>query len=293
MAEARGEPSSVAEPSLHMGQLLATGSLVYSALTAGLHPLALLKTRMQAHATQLSHRSAAAEVWRVAGVRGFFKGLGPVLAGAVPARATYIVALEGTRPYALAAARRAQLSDAAASVVSGGTAGFSAVLASQVIYVPVDVVTQRLMVTDGASIGGVLRHLMHTAGPLGLYRGFTISLMTYLPGGTIWWGSYGGARSLASSAAPRAPELLAQSGCAAVAAACVVLATGPLDVVKTRVQLADASSSSGILSVARQLARAEGVRGFYRGTLPRWGHMSLWGTCVISVYETLLRRCTF
>ncbi|EFJ49371.1 mitochondrial substrate carrier [Volvox carteri f. nagariensis] len=43
--------------------------------------------------------------------------------------------------------------------------------------------------------------------------------------------------------------------------------------------------------VARQIMREDGVGGFLRGAVPRMLNASLWGTCMVTVYEYLKRTC--
>ena len=65
----------------------------------------------------------------------------------------------------------------------------------------------------------------------------------------------------------------------------------PLDVVKTRVQLVRTGEAPPLLATASLLVRSEGVSGLYRGFMPRWGHASVWGSIVISLYEYLKVIC--
>ena len=212
------EKGGVLDENLDLPKLLLYGSGIYSALTLALHPLSVLKTRAQASTapSSLSRGDALRAMLRTSGVRGLYAGLGPVILGAVPARAAYISVLEGTRPAARRGAAAAGLSGAAAVSAASGTSAFGAVLASQLVYVPVDVVTQKLMVAGdphaaGAGAGAgeataaqVVRAILKESGPLGLYRGFGVSLVAHLPGGSIWWASYAGARAPRRRRAARA-----------------------------------------------------------------------------------------
>ena len=61
---------------------------------------------------------------------------------------------------------------------------------SQIVYVPFDVVTQQMMVSTGQSrvsesALSVARGIVAANGPLGLYRGFGITLVAYLPGSSV------------------------------------------------------------------------------------------------------------
>ena len=229
------------------------------------------------------------------GVRGLFAGLGPVLAGAVPARASYIAALESTKRPAEAAAKRLGASNTTAAGVGNGCAGLAAAAVSMLVYVPVDVVSQKLMVeppkdAPRPTFSGVLHEV--TTGPggwRGLYRGLGITMLIGLPAGSIWWASYGAAREWLYAAWQDVPEL-AQKAAAATAAAVATVATiAPLDTIKTHHQLS--SSSESAWALATRLVRRDGVASLYAGSTPRMLHLALWSTCLVSVYEELKRAC--
>jgi len=153
-----------------------------------------------------------------------------------------------------------------------------------------------MMVSSRASNGAtesalsIVRSILRSNGVAGLYRGFGITLISYLPGSSIWWGSYGGARACLSRSLPGMPDPGSTLLAATWAAGCTVLATNPLDTLKTRVQL-DQGTSPSLAAHVRTLYEAEGVRGMYRGVLPRAMHLTIWGGCIIMLYEELKRRC--
>lgn len=141
----------------------------------------------------------------------------------------------------------------------------------------------------------VVRGIVSTHGVSGLYRGFGISLMTYIPGSSIWWGSYAGTRAALmnyKSTQHSPTEAVGTLLAATCAAICTTIATNPLDTIKTRVQLDTATTPSSLTSHACALVRAEGLRGLYRGAIPRTLHLTVWGGCIILLYEELKRRCS-
>ena len=69
------------------------------------------------------------------------------------------------------------------------------------------------------------------------------------------------------------------------------MVTSPLDVLKTRVQLAPSRVAPPVLAIGRELLRSEGFAGLYRGFLPRWSQASIFSGSVISLYEHLKRIC--
>jgi solute carrier family 25, member 44 len=136
----------------------------------------------------------------------------------------------------------------------------------------------------------------------------------------IWWGCYGGWQSLlwlwlhpelappsagtaqappraaappahaAAAAAGGTSEIVAvQTAAAALAGACSAVATTPLDVLKTRLQVSGGRSSwSGIL---RELMREEGARGLFRGLAPRMASSTFFGVAMTMTYQSLKRLC--
>ena len=247
---------NMAEPEVDLPKLLCVAIGPYSALTAVMHPLNVLKTRAQAAsatAVSLSRIEYMRTIVGPAGIRGLFAGLGPVLAGAVPARASYILALESVRQPAEGAARRLGADGATAVAAAHGCAGLSAAMVSMLVYVPVDVVSQKMMVTPAQSAAPpdsppprvgfiqVLRDV--TSGPSGwrgLYRGLGISMLIGLPAGSIWWATYGSARNAISQvlgSGYRPPELAQTAVAATAAAAATVAVVAPLDTIKTHHQV--------------------------------------------------------
>jgi len=147
----------------------------FSSVTLALYPLTVIKTRQMA----LRHEGGAGRgglsgAWSVGralyadcGVRGLYKGFGTVVFGTIPARVVYLSVLERTRAAThdlLASPSNRGDGSTVADALPGGAAGaagaasfaagFAASLATQTITVPVDVVSQRLMVQGGRGRGG-------------------------------------------------------------------------------------------------------------------------------------------
>ena len=170
-------------------RLLMIGSGIYSGLTTVLHPLNVIKTRQQALAAArsgdrpASRYALVSSLLKTHGVRGLWAGIVPVLAGALPARAGYILALEGSRPWLKQTSHQLGLQGPSAEAVSHGGAGLAAALTSLLVYVPADIVSQRLMVTvagDTKSVLGEMSSIWRESGLRGFFRGFWISAATGL-----------------------------------------------------------------------------------------------------------------
>ena len=61
----------------------------------------------------------------------------------------------------------------------------------------------------------------------------------------------------------------------------------PFDVVKTQMQGLHAAQYSSTLDCARQILQVEGVRGFYKGVVPRLGRVVPGQGVIFMSYETI------
>ena len=71
----------------------------------------------------------------------------------------------------------------------------------------------------------------------------------------------------------------------AVAGASSVLGNNPIDVVKTRVQTGAGSSS---LMISKDIMRTDGIRGFYRGVLPRLNRVTIEVALAFCIYDIVV-----
>mmetsp|Transcript_31095 Transcript_31095/g.68888 ORF Transcript_31095/g.68888 Transcript_31095/m.68888 type:complete len:411 (+) Transcript_31095:1736-2968(+) len=301
------------------------GTGMYSALTVLLHPITVVKINQQCTA-QPALKDA---IWNVMNsgvtsnrplnkIRPLYRGLGVVLSLAIPARVLYIGVLEGSREgiggrmtellvQAVAGPDEAHAMLPLVATVSSGLAGGIAAMAAQCLVVPMDVISQKQMTMDakmystgqGSAIS-VAKSIIQHAGFRGFFRGFSLSMVSSLPTGSIWWAVYAGCQAhplLTSYSQIRYGEepgsvchtyrkgvVQVLSGVCAGAVAATL--TQPLDTVKTILQVKGEQGSS-YTSVTKELFAKSGPAGFFRGTSPRIVHMSLWGTVLSSAYEFL------
>jgi|TARA_B110000208_G_C11702023_1_gene406207 solute carrier family 25, member 44 len=187
---------------------------------------------------------------------------------------------------------------ACSQVYSDAVAGAAASLISQVIIVPIDLLSQRMAVDlDGGTLGAHFRAVWKEAGFYGLYRGYFPSILTYAPASSIWWSTYGVTKPIAADPIRKIvvenggsmwmTERCTESLCGAIAGATAGLLTNPMDVVKVRRQLAGNDISTS--SIVRELYRSEGIVGFSRGATARVLNMSPSGALVVTVYECIKR----
>eukprot|EP00887_Chlorella_sp_A99_P006629 scaffold3.g6629.t1 len=216
--------------SLDKTKFFAVGVGLFSSITVALYPLSVVKTRMMAldgagdmgMGLRGAYRTAQTVVQHD-GLRGLWKGFGTVVGGMIPARMIYLYSLEYTRGVAAHALEAARVPETAAAGASSFLGGAMASLASQLVVVPIDVVSQRLMIRGGgappppppaaatvqagagggaaaaaaaaapARVTGLLlaQQIVRAEGVLGLYRGFWASAATFVPNSACWWAAYG------------------------------------------------------------------------------------------------------
>lgn len=294
------------------------GTGLFTGVTAALYPFSVIKTRLQvaasggaADAARSSALATARSIAKYEGIPGFYRGFGTVVAGTIPGRCVYLSVLEVIKSSTLGATATLGLSETTAAGLAGVASGLCASLATQLVVVPVDVISQRLMAQGARGSGppkyagglDAFRTIVREQGVGGLYRGFAMSVVTYAPSSATWWSTYGISQRVLWRALgygtegsrvgpPSTPTVMlvqALGGTAAGGVAAFV--TTPLDTVKTRLQVLEskAGERATVASTARELFKEEGVRGFYRGLGPRWASMALWGTCMITTYEFLKR----
>lgn len=255
------------------------GAALFSGVSAALYPIVVLKTRQQISPTPISCFKMSIAITRHEGFRGFYRGFGTSLMGTIPARALYMTALEVTKSNVGTVTVRLGYSDTTALAIANAAAGLSSAMAAQLVWTPIDVVSQRLMVqscsSSNATKNNILpsvstykynngldafRKILYSDGFRGLYRGFGISILTYAPSNAVWWASYSVAHRLIWGGfgcymgkkdenglvvhgygfRPDSRATVAVQGLsAAMASGVSALITMPLDTIKTRLQVLD------------------------------------------------------
>ncbi|XP_074382014.1 uncharacterized protein LOC141723943 [Apium graveolens] len=294
------------------------GAALFSGVSVALYPIVVLKTRQQVSLSQVSCITNAFSIFRHEGLCGLYRGFGTSLVGTIPARALYMTALEVTKSNVGTATIKLGLSEASAAAIANASAGLSAAMAAQLVWTPVDVVSQRLMVQGQHNskfpsackyLNGIdaFRKILRVDGVRGLYRGFGISILTYAPSNAVWWASYSVTQRLVwggvgcysengvNTVRPDSRMVITVQGIsAAMAGGISAVITMPFDTIKTRLQVLDGGDDNGrrgptIGQTVRNLVREGGWLACYKGLGPRAASMSMSATTMITTYEFLKR----
>ncbi|XP_037822443.1 S-adenosylmethionine mitochondrial carrier protein homolog [Lucilia sericata] len=260
---------------------LVAGGVAGMVVDIALFPIDTVKTRLQ------SERG----FWRSGGFKGVYKGLAPAAAGSAPTAALFFCAYENFKTLFSNVAGCTKNSPYI-HMISASSAEVLACL----IRVPVEIAKQRRQTLGNKSQQGALQILWtayKTEGlRKGVYRGFGSTIMREIPFSFIqfplWeffklqWTPMTGLDSTPFSVAL----------CGAVAGGISAGLTTPLDVVKTRIMLAEQNSSIRKLPIPKVLSsiyRERGFKGLFAGFVPRVMWITLGGAFFFGFYDLTCR----
>ncbi|KAJ3391475.1 hypothetical protein HDU92_009035 [Lobulomyces angularis] len=271
------------------------------------YPSSLIKTRLQV--SQLKERSGLIRTFfriiRTEGPRALYQGFPTTAIGAVPAQIIYLSAYETTKLNVKKVLSLSKINENVYDPVANLLGGMMASLSSQSIVVPIDIVSQKLMIQQKNSIGqstelykngfDVIKKTIRSEGIAGLYRGFFASMLTYAPSSGIWWLTHSQVKKLFmhfdekfnkkdNNTFNSSDNELAFSAIAGVIAGSTsAFLTNPLDVIKTRMQTINKGES--MKQVFYQIYNLDGAGGFYRGVSARMINVAPVSFLMILSYE--------
>uniref|UniRef100_A0A673SVQ9 Solute carrier family 25 member 44 n=1 Tax=Suricata suricatta TaxID=37032 RepID=A0A673SVQ9_SURSU len=174
-------------------------------IRVSVYPFTLIRTRLQVQRGRSLYRGtfdAFIKILRAEGVTGLYRGF-LVNTFTLISGQCYVTTYELTRKFVADYSQ----SNTVKSLVAGGSAS----LVAQSITVPIDVVSQHLMMQrkgermgrfqvrggpEGRGVAAfgqtkdIIRQILRADGLRGFYRGYVASLLTYIPNSAVWWPFY-------------------------------------------------------------------------------------------------------
>ncbi|KAL3649166.1 hypothetical protein CASFOL_005569 [Castilleja foliolosa] len=267
--------SSTAHDGLHFWQFMIGGSIAGMVEHMSMFPVDTIKTQMQALGScplkSATVSQALQSILKRDGIRGLYRGIGAMGLGAGPAHAAYFSVYElckesfsGGNP-----------SNSAAHAV----AGVCATVASDAVLTPMDVVKQRLQLSN-SPYGGVwdcVRRVVREEGFRAFYASYRTTVLMNAPFTAVHFATYEAAKRGLMEVSPESASderLVVHATAGAAAGALAAALTTPLDVVKTQLQCqgvcgCDRFVSGSIKDVVRTIVKKDGYSGLLRGWTPR------------------------
>ncbi|XP_038835011.1 mitochondrial glycine transporter B-like isoform X1 [Salvelinus namaycush] len=284
--------SSTPPPQAHPAlKAFMCGSLSGTCSTLLFQPLDLVKTRLQTlqnnmkpGAPKVGMMTVLVQVIRTESFLGLWKGVSPSFVRCIPGVGIYFSTFYSLKQHYFQEGRAPNAGEA---VLLG--AGARAV--AGVCMLPVTVIKTRFESGryNYVSVLGALKSVCETEGPRALFSGLTATLLRDAPFSGIYVMFYSQAkRSLPPevSSSPYAP--LGNFGCGVMAGVLASVVTQPADVVKTHIQVSPSHWTTK--DAIRYIYTEHGLRGFFRGAVPRSLRRTLMAAMAWTVYEQLMAR---
>ncbi|CAI9754408.1 unnamed protein product [Fraxinus pennsylvanica] len=257
-----------------------------------LHPLDTIKTKLQTKGASEIYSGtvdAIVKTFKSRGILGFYSGVSAVIVGSTASSAVYF----GTCEFGKSILSRIPQYP---PLLIPPTAGAMGNIVSSAIMVPKELITQRMQAGAKGRSWNVLLSILEKDGILGLYAGYSATLLRNLPAGVLSYSSFEYLKAAVLSKTRKANlEPFQSVCCGALAGAISASLTTPLDVVKTRLMTqvhreatnkVAAAMYGGIAATVKQILKEEGWVGFTRGIGPRVLHSACFSAIGYFAFET-------
>jgi len=263
------------------------------------HPIDTCKSLVQSgNNAATSAVQAFRSTWARGGLAGLYRGIGAVLVGGTPAAMIYLTSYEVTKKYM---AENTPFPGPAIHL----TGGMLAEAISCVVFVPVDVIKERMQVFQPheAAVGDArssmvyksslhsLTSIVRSEGLMGIYKGYGATLLSFGPYSALYFMGYEYIRAQVAERVNKSVEDLAFGevlACSAAAGSVASYVTTPLDLVKLRMQLIGGAGGlrPKMVAMLRDIYASEGAAGLFRGSMARVGAFTPTVAISMAVFES-------
>ncbi|CAL9700449.1 unnamed protein product [Knipowitschia caucasica] len=266
------------------------GSLSGTCSTLLFQPLDLVKTRLQTleknvkpGAPKVGMISVFVQVIRTENFFSLWKGVSPSFVRCIPGVGIYFSTFYSLKQHFI--------EERAPNAVEAVLLGAGARSVAGVCMLPFTVIKTRFEsgCYNYVSVLGALKSMYQTEGIRALFSGLTATLLRDAPFSGIYVMFYSQTkRSLPQEVASSPYVPLVNFSCGVVAGVMASLATQPADVVKTHIQVSP--SHWRTVDAIHYIYTENGVRGFFRGAVPRSIRRTLMAAMAWTVYEHLMAK---
>lgn len=275
---------------------LLAGALAGTTVDLSLFPLDTLKTRLQ----------SSGGFFPSGGFSGIYRGVGSAVVGSAPGAAFFFCTYEAVKSLLGGGGADGHETGPGVHMLAGSLGEVAACS----VRVPTEVVKQRAQAglhggSSASALGAILR--LRRAEGVGvmwreLYRGWGITVFREVPFTMIQFPIWEGLKAWGRQRRRRQGEgggdkdggrdvpALESAVYGSIAGAVAAGLTTPLDVLKTRVMLAEKRVS--VAHVFGQMARQEGIRPFFSGLAPRVTWISIGGFIFLGSYQSVVNTMT-
>jgi hypothetical protein len=289
------------------------GAAAGAAARVPLHPIDTCKAKLQVQVRTVAAAKAAPfsslpaallSVGRTEGLRGLYRGFVGSVIGAVPAACLYFTVYEATKKQL-----QSHPTVAAMPSLTHFVGGFAAESVSCVLWVPIDVVKERLQVQS--SLAGAFKYsgavdavstIVRSQGLWGLYRGYGATLLSFGPFSALYFVFYEHAKSFASRTFEASGDhdglgFASFLACGASAGSAASFLTNPLDMAKMRLQVQRSGAETpfayrNIFDGVFQIAKNEGFLALFRGSGARIAYHAPSTAIAFSLMERIKKALT-
>lgn len=254
-----------------------------------LHPMDTVKTVIQScRADGKSMSFIGRSIIMERGVRGLYRGIGSNITSSAPISSVYTFTYESVK-----AALLPLLSNEYQSLAHCG-AGGCASIATSFIFTPSERIKQQMQIgSHYQSCWNAFMGIIRSGGVPSLFAGWGAVLCRNIPHSVIKFYTYESLKavllSTENSNSNAQPSTLQTLICGGLAGSTAALFTTPFDVVKTRLQTqipGRAIQYAGVVDTLMKIRRHEGLKGLYRGLIPRLVIYISQGSIFFASYES-------
>lgn len=230
---------------------LLSSAVLWTLQDGSVYPFDLVKARLQVQGAlpyvNFRYRNTLdsfKQMIHQEGVTSFWKGFGTQTAGTIPTRVIYYTCYEIVSQQLNKIAKKTNFDNSYTEFTNDCLAGGAAELVSACIWIPFDIVVQRLQI-QGPLLKGqsprytgpidAVRKILQYEGLEGLFRGYGPTLATFIPYGAVSFGVYQLTKKHINSVSNDG-SLVVNVISGFIAGVVAATVTNPMDVAKTRIQ---------------------------------------------------------